>query len=137
MATIEQYPGWDKVAYIHDLQLDQNIIEAVLCVAEYGYIPFFANYPVFLASRYRQTIADMFFEEIMEWFISPYYSQLWRGLDHQPIGYLEERKNKKALKYEYFDSLVNTEPIARPKGTGKLSELLKQNSHATQSKKAQ
>jgi hypothetical protein len=123
--TKSDYPGWDQVEYIHHLQKELEIVDMVLSIAEYGYKEFFANYSVYLQIIYkgRQTLQDAFFDQCFELYTSPFYSQLWRGLDMKPYGHLEERKKKNYKKFEWFDEVLMGTP-AKEKGI-RMSDIFK------------
>lgn len=88
------------VEEIHSLIEEKDYFNAVLQITEYGYRRFFQEYRVFLGDSYRPYIADLYWDEAFDAFISQPYCQLWMGLELPP------KEKKKNSKYEWFDSLV-------------------------------
>jgi hypothetical protein len=89
------------LSHIHSLIEDKSYVEAVLRIAEYGFMRFFQHYRAFLGSSYdSETIRSLYWEEAFQVFIHPYYSQLWRGLESPP------KEKKRSSKHEWYDNLV-------------------------------
>jgi hypothetical protein len=122
--TNSDYPTWDEVAHIHCLYEEENVVDMVLSIAEYGYMAFFTNYRVFLGTCYpgHSTYQNMIWDQVFLIYTDEYYSQLWRGLDHHPYGYLQERKYRKDKRYAWFNEMYTNQ--SKPaKVMGKISEI--------------
>ena len=111
----------EQIDYIHNLHKEQNVVEMILCIAEYGYSGFFKHYDEYLRLMYRKSVAELYWDEAFDWYTSSYYSQLWRGLEMQPYGQFDEKKYRKN-RHKNFDEIRDREPA---KVSGKLSDLLK------------
>ncbi len=88
------------IVVIHGYFEDMDVFNGVLGIIEYGFRRFFQDYRVFLGCSYRKTLADMYWNDAFEAFISQPYCQLWMGLDTPP------KQKKRATKYEWYDNLV-------------------------------
>jgi hypothetical protein len=73
------------LSHIHSLIEDKSYVEAVLSIAEYGFMRFFQHYRAFLGSSYdSETIRSLYWEEAFQVFIPSILLTALAGIREPP-----------------------------------------------------